>query len=177
MSKRNLLLLVAMAVVGAGIVTIAIKSAPAQPAPVDHPAKGAPPAGQTYVGVKECSACHFKQYMAWKRTKHAKESFEILPAKYRTDASCLPCHTTGFGQPTGFKDETTPNLVGVACEACHGPGSKHAEIAKQYTNKKKLAPEEEKIVRDSIYLTLPYNVCVTCHVDKAHKEHPRYSKD
>ena len=41
-----------------------------------------PPEGQTYVGTKECAACHFEQFMTWRTTPHAK-GFEILPAKYR----------------------------------------------------------------------------------------------
>jgi mono/diheme cytochrome c family protein len=178
MSKlsRSLFLVAGFCTAGAVVLTISIRSAKAQPAPVAEAAKAPPPTGQTYVGVKECSACHFKQYMAWKKTKHSKESFEILPEKYRADAQCIVCHTTGAGQPSGYKDATTPNLIGVTCEACHGPGSKHAETAKQYSNKK-LSADEEKIVRGTIWLQLPQNVCVSCHVDKAHKDHPRYSKE
>ena len=126
------------------------------PEPKDVAPEPAPPAGQTYVGVKKCSSCHFKQYMTWKKTKHAKEAWESMPAKYRTSAECLVCHATGYGDPTGFKDEaSTPNLVGTTCEACHGPGSKHEEVCKPYLNKKKLSAEEEKIARDSIYKILP----------------------
>jgi hypothetical protein len=170
------LMLAALGVAGAGILAMTISSALAQPMPTEEPTKPAPPAGQTYTGVKECSACHFKQYMAWKKTKHGKDSFEVLPEKYRTDGQCIVCHTTGYGQATGYKDATTPNLLGVTCEACHGPGSKHSEIAKQYSNKK-LSPAEEKTVRDSIWRLRPGNVCIDCHVDKAHKDHPKYSKD
>ena len=96
-----------------------------------------PPADQTYTGAKACTACHFKQSMAWKKTKHDTDAFAKLPAKYKADASCLICHSTGFGAATGFKDEaSTPNLAGTTCEACHGPGSKHVEAAKPFTNKK-----------------------------------------
>ena len=113
--------------------------------------------------------------MTWKKTKHAKEAWESVPAKYRTSAECLACHATGYGKPTGFKDEaSTPNLMGTTCEACHGPGSKHEEACKPFLNKKTLRPAEEKIARDSIYKVLPRNVCVACHTSKGHKEHPKY---
>jgi hypothetical protein len=138
-------------------------------------AEPAAPAGQTYVGTKECAACHFEQFMAWRQTPHAK-AFEIMPAKYQTDATCLKCHTTGHGTPTGFKSlQATPNLVGNSCEGCHGPGSKHTEIAKSF-GQKKLTPQEATQVRDSIYLMLPKNVCVECHLATGHKSHPKFDK-
>ena len=128
---------------------------------------GDPPAGQTYVGLKKCASCHFKQYMTWKEDPHAKV-FELLPKKYQTDAKCLKCHTTGYGEPTGFKTiQSTPNLAGNTCETCHGPGSKHCTIAEKY-GKKKLNDQEEKLVRDSVWLQLPHNVCIDCHKIQAH---------
>jgi hypothetical protein len=153
-------------------------TAQSQPPAPKEPPDPAPPAGQTYTGVKACASCHFKQYMVWKKDKHSKEAWEKVPEKYRTDATCLPCHATGYGQETGFKDAaSTPNLTGTTCEACHGPGSEHEKVAKKSKDKKKLDPDEEKEVRDSIYKFLPYNVCATCHLVKAHKEHPKYDKE
>lgn len=129
----------------------------------------APPSGQTYTGTKACAACHFDQFMKWKASAHAK-SFELLPAKYQSDAKCLPCHTVGFGQATGFKDaKTSVDLKGTGCEACHGPGSKHGEIAKQFANKK-LTPEQEKQVRDSIWKIEPTNACAACHLVQGHHD-------
>ena len=133
-----------------------------------------PPEGQTYTGSKQCASCHLDQFLAWKGTKHSK-AFDILPAKYHTDASCLKCHSTGFGQPTGYKDASTAALAGTSCEACHGPGSKHGEIAKEFANKK-LNKEQELYVRSTIYKVLPANVCIECHDSKAHKKHPPYDK-
>ena len=95
----------------------------------------------TYVGAKKCRACHLKQFQTWEQTKMAK-SFELLragaasaakkkanldPAKdYTHDEKCLGCHTTGYGKPGGFVSlEKTPDLVGVQCESCHGPGSEY----------------------------------------------------
>lgn len=136
-----------------------------------EPQEPAPPADQQYVGVKQCASCHFDQFMKWKKTAHAT-SFDLLPAQYQTDEKCLKCHTTGLGAPTGFTTaEKSPDLKGTTCEACHGPGSKHAEISKQYANQK-LSAEQEKEVRDSIWLMLPKNVCVECHVVQSHHENP-----
>lgn len=150
-----------------------VQSQPAESAT----AEPAAPTGQSYTGAKQCSSCHFKQYMAWKKSKHAKDAWDAMPEKYRTDPECLKCHATGFGQATGFKDAaSTPNLTGTSCEACHGPGSKHEEVCKKYANKKKLDPAEEKEARDSIYRVLPQNVCVSCHLVQGHKEHPKYDK-
>lgn len=134
-----------------------------------------PPEGQTYIGTKECASCHFEQFMSWRTTPHAK-GFEILPEKYRGDASCLKCHTTGHGTPTGFTSlQATPNLVGTSCEACHGPGSKHAEVAKAF-GQKALGEQEEAQVRSTIHLMQPKNVCVKCHMAQSHKKHPAFDK-
>ncbi len=95
----------------------------------------------SYVGAKKCKACHLKQFQSWEQTKMAK-SFELLKAgayadakkkmnvdpqkDYTHDEKCLPCHTTGYGKPGGFVSlEKTPELVGVQCESCHGPGGEY----------------------------------------------------
>jgi len=135
-----------------------------------------PPAGQTFVGEKLCSSCHFDQNLTWRKSKHSK-GFEVLSEKYRSDKSCLKCHTTGFEEATGFKSaEATPGLVGTSCEACHGPGSKHAETAKQYTGKE-LSDAQKKYVGSTIYRMQPKNVCVGCHLAQSHKKHPDYVKE
>jgi hypothetical protein len=133
-----------------------------------------PPEGQTFIGAKQCSACHFDQYLAWRQTKHAK-AFDIMPAKYKTDASCLKCHSTGFGEPTGYKGARTADLAGTSCEACHGPGSEHAKIAKGFGTKK-LTKAEKDYVSSTTYKVLPGNACTSCHIVQGHKKHPNYDK-
>ena len=156
-------------VIAAGVASLENGKAWAQPIAKAAELEPAPPADQTYTGTKACAACHFDQFMTWKASPHAK-SFELLPAKYQADAKCLPCHTTGFGQATGFKDiKASADLKGTSCEACHGPGSKHGEIAKQIANKK-LTPEQDKQVRDSIWKVQPGNSCVACHLVQGHHE-------
>ena len=151
----------------------------AQPPAVEEAPEPAPPAGQTYTGSKRCSSCHFKQYATWKKTKHFT-AFTDMAAKYQADQTCLPCHVTGYGAAGGYAGGTATdvlqNLLGVTCEACHGPGSKHEEIAKPFTNVKKLSPEQDKLVRDSIWKIQPGNICSRCHITQGHKEHPKYEK-
>jgi hypothetical protein len=170
--------------IGMGVAALAVActlvatTVQSQPPAVKESAEKSPPADQNYVGAKACSSCHFKQYVTWKKTKHAKEAWEVLPAKYRTAAECLPCHSTGYGRPTGFKDaESTPALVGTACEACHGPGSAHAQNNKQFLGKKSLTDEEKKVAHSTIHRVLPGNVCAACHVVQGHKDHPAYDKE
>ena len=93
-----------------------------------------------------------------------------LTGKYKTDAKCLKCHTTGYGQPTGYKDAKSEGLTDVGCESCHGPGSKHEEISKPFAQVKNLTKEQEEAVRGSIWLVLPKNVCLECHTTKGHKD-------
>jgi hypothetical protein len=160
------------------ILAMGVGSALSQP-PEDpsFKAETPPPEGQKYIGSKKCSSCHFDQFMTWKKSKHGKEAWETLPAKYRTDAECIKCHATGVGRETGFTSfEETPGLAGVSCEACHGPGSAHADICKPFANKKKLSDDELKTARDSIWKIVPHNVCVSCHMEQNHKQHPKYDK-
>lgn len=94
-----------------------------------------------YVGASKCKVCHLPQYKNWEQTKMS-QGFELLkpgvradvkrahnidPDKdYTNDPNCLSCHTTGYGQPGGFVSVAqTPNLVGVQCEVCHGPGGSY----------------------------------------------------
>ena len=78
-------------------------------------------------GRSGCRRCHLQEYRAWERTPHAN-ALETLPEESRTDANCVKCHTTGYGQPTGFTNiADTPDLAGIGCEGCHGPGSLYKE--------------------------------------------------
>jgi len=65
------------------------------------------------------------------------DSFIIPPEHYRNNTywneNCIHCHSTG-GEPRLQVPEgpdTRVGELGIACEACHGPGLKHAEYQTQ----------------------------------------------
>ena len=145
----------------------------------------------TYVGSDACKKCHFKQHRYWKKTGKfdaveslkptaeaddaelfaKKTAAKLDPDKdYSTDASCLACHTTGYGKPGGFpadgKGELAESMAQVGCESCHGPGSKYVEH-------KTTALAENKDAKftfegmAAMGLIPPDNAnCITCHNDK-----------
>ena len=95
-----------------------------------------------YIGPGRCKECHRKQFESWGKTRMAN-SFSVLrpgekaaekrlagldpAADYTHNESCLPCHTTGYGLVGGFVSiEQTPEMAGVTCESCHGPGGSYA---------------------------------------------------
>lgn len=81
-----------------------------------------------FVSFERCRECHEEIVSQWETTKHA-HAFDILVAQSREfDRDCTPCHTTGFYKQGGFLSLTsTPDLINVQCESCHGNGNDHSE--------------------------------------------------
>jgi nitrate/TMAO reductase-like tetraheme cytochrome c subunit len=77
----------------------------------------------TYVGVAKCKICHSKQHKVWIGSKHAT-AFESLKPAEQKDPKCLGCHVTGYRQTS----QVMPEMAGIQCEACHGPGSLYIKI-------------------------------------------------
>jgi len=115
------------------------------------------PDNATYVSGTKCKTCHIKSFKAHAESAHASAFENVKLAGEETNTICLQCHSTGNGKPGGFLDvQTTPDLAGVTCQACHGPGSMHIE-----------APKEKK--SETIAKTAP-EMCIKCH--KIHGDHP-----
>jgi len=76
-----------------------------------------------YVGAAKCKLCHMKQHKVWSESEHSK-AFEVLKPDEQKDPKCLTCHVTGYRTTRQVKSE----LVGIQCEACHGPGSLYLNI-------------------------------------------------
>ncbi|MBW1742596.1 MAG: cytochrome c family protein [Deltaproteobacteria bacterium] len=103
-----------------------------------------------YIGNRKCRLCHFEYFKEWEKDPHAN-AFTRL-GRMQNNPYCLKCHTTGFRGPQGFVSEKiTPQLRGVQCEACHGPGSKH----KDNPHDKGALPIGRKIDYQ--------RVCINCH--------------
>ncbi len=128
----------------------------AAPSPNAAPAVATPLAGDHYLGEKNCRRCHEAEYQMYSSQDHAR-AFATL-TKNQRDASpeCLPCHVVGYGQAGGFASkQTTPDLVNVQCENCHGMGTKHPE-------------------KGAASAVVGPDVCLTCHT---HEQSPNFDYD
>lgn len=89
-----------------------------------------------FVGSDRCIDCHESAGQVWANTGHS-HAFDTLvkdvnPGLRDKDGECIVCHSVGFMNTTGYLDrnnkgKTNDRLKHVGCEACHGPGSMHAD--------------------------------------------------
>jgi len=78
--------------------------------------------------AKACKMCHKEQVAAWEKWPMAS-SWDNLSDEEKLKEECISCHVTGYGEPGGFvSEEETPDMVGITCEACHGPAGAHMKI-------------------------------------------------
>jgi|GEM_PF-1386925 len=93
---------------------------------------------------------------------------QLLPHRV-AEAKCAMCHTTGFtpvrDKETGRWKAASPYELGISCEKCHGPGSLHAQEAREAEVKGQRLAKAEKIIHPLKDLkTLQQNqVCGQCH--------------
>jgi len=154
-----------------GVLAVGVVSRAADAPKTDAPKTDAPK--NEYVGVtsKGCM-CHYKQFKAWAETPHA-HSFENLKATTpeqlqkmndllktavkehpETDAACVTCHVTGFGQGGYPAADSLKNaaLARVSCEVCHGPAKNHLAV-----------PVADKAGRKASMLVPTVETCLKCH--------------
>ena len=127
-----------------------------------------------YVGSAKCGTCHEDIYEQWRDTRHstAWKSISLDPPNEHSanpprdcDPDCVSCHVVGWNgiahipYKGGYADpKTTPHLLNVGCESCHGPGGNHitAEIGNNNTLKEQ--------IRSSMKLgDTVKQVCYSCH--------------
>ena len=88
-----------------------------------------------YVGTQKCRSCHEDAWRIWAKSKHSSawKSLKETANPPRTfDPECIGCHVDGWNgiqcapYADGYEsEETTPELLNVGCEGCHGPGERH----------------------------------------------------
>jgi len=81
-----------------------------------------------YVGSAACQSCHANEHKLWAASPHAHALATLAKSGDQKKADCQRCHTTGFGEPSGFPHGGAA-LENVGCESCHGPGKRHVEDA------------------------------------------------
>ena len=74
----------------------------------------------------ECGYCHGQKAADWSQTPHASAFDALTNGMQTTNTTCLPCHTVGYGVPTGYTNANSTYYRGVQCENCHGPTVNHA---------------------------------------------------
>lgn len=134
------------------------------------------PADATFVGAESCRDCHAGSYKQWESTKHA-HGYDVLvsdphdPKRNREfDAACVSCHTVGLEYISGYVDkQQTPDLLGIQCESCHGPGSKHVDDPKNEVFLKAVRRTKQ------FFETSPDYGCVRCH-DEDNDPHFDFAK-
>lgn len=75
---------------------------------------------------------------------------------YDWEQNCAYCHTTGLNLERGRWEDD-----GVQCEACHGPGEDHADLASDAGRR----PDEEELaeIRAAINTAIDAQTCGQCH--------------
>ncbi len=118
--------------------------------------KEEPPSNLAFIGNSDCSVCHNKIFKHWEETSHSSAYETLVKSGHEYDPECLECHTIGLNYFTGFETiETTPELKGVGCESCHGPGSSHKET------------------QSKDYGGVDVDQCIICH-ESEHSPHFQY---
>ena len=98
-----------------------------------------------YVGSEVCGRCHSAELAQWQTTAHAKAWQTLVDKKKDAMPDCVPCHVVGYNKAGGFVNAiSTPKMVNVQCEACHGMGTSHEAFA--------MKP-----------MKVAESTCVTCH--------------
>jgi len=87
---------------------------------------------------------------------------------YKTwNARCAECHATGYEKnysPVTRSYVSTQSEIGVGCEACHGPGSAHADWAGTLaTSQAAPAPANYGFSADFADTEAAIQQCATCH--------------
>lgn len=149
--------------------------------------------GDKFEGSKTCMKCHIapklgRQYKIWQKGPHAKAYKSLLSEegkkraaaknieKPEEDKNCLSCHAILTTVPAASVGKKYKPDEGVGCEACHGPGQKHAELAsKAMKAKEELSAEARDCMLKVADIDLKKVLCGRCH--QKHEWHETSAQD
>jgi hypothetical protein len=121
-----------------------------------------------YVGdsVKSCKMCHKAQVAAWEKWPMAG-SWDKLSDEEKAKDECIGCHVTGYGEEGGWVSEKeTPGLVGIQCEACHGPAGDHMKV-----------PMTDREARKASMSEPDEASCLQCHIEEGNPNFKEFKYD
>jgi cytochrome c554/c'-like protein len=81
----------------------------------------------------------------------------------RWQAVCIKCHATNGTPSHGESGATRVAELGIACEACHGPGGRHAEFRRSSEAAGVLAHETDPVVPSALAAERSAQICGQCH--------------
>ena len=135
-----------------------------------------------YVGAEKCKNCHSAaskgdQFGVWQKQEHAKAYATLAGEKAKKiakekgiadpqkDKACLTCHVTAYDEPAEMKGKKFDPTLGVQCESCHGPSSKHVKARLEAEE----APEDKVVALPAGERggTPSKDVCIKCHNEKS----------
>lgn len=121
-----------------------------------------------YIGGEQCLHCHREAASTWRGTRHAGATNVLQQEGQAESLDCLSCHSTGLLDIGGYDPlEPDPQMAGVGCENCHGPGSHHVEAIKY--------PDDVPNGAGSYISRDVIGGCVRCH-DPYNSPHFEYGK-
>ncbi len=130
--------------------------------------------GPAYTGVAACAECHAGaawgyQFSKWQASPHADAYANLgtprarqlaaeagIQGDPRTSEQCLKCHATAYHRPAAEVRDSYCIHEGVSCEACHGPGSEHADEATAKAPSETLSLHFSKTTEET---------CQACHAN------------
>ncbi len=143
----------------------------------------------TYVGTKKCRMCHSAQHESWRELPKGNSWAALKPGAsreikqragldtqkdYTQEATCLACHSVGYGRPGGYAVPSPADArsvraaaarEGAGCESCHGPGSGFVKVMeKAHRSREKPRPEDLLAAGRK---PVTQQVCKQCHNEGA----------
>lgn len=111
----------------------------------------------------------FHQY-AGQRINH-KDWLHWTGNSQNWNTMCASCHSTNLQKNYNFTEDkynTTWSEINVACESCHGPGSKHLDVvnSQEYRNGERIQNSGLRYAKNP-NPQLQLNTCAPCHARKS----------